>query len=38
MLTTFRYGFKWLRSQILGWGLGIASLGLLLVSFYDIFV
>ncbi len=38
MLTTFRYEFKWLRSQILGWGLGIAALGLLLVSFYDIFI
>ena len=38
MITTFRYGFRWLRSQILGWGLGIAALGLILVSFYDVFV
>jgi len=35
MLTTLRYTFVWLRGQILGWGLGIAILGLILVAFYD---
>jgi len=35
MLTTLRYTFVWLRGQILGWGLGIAALGLILVPFYD---
>jgi len=35
MLTTLRYTFVWLRGQILGWGLGIAALGLILVGFYD---
>jgi ABC-2 type transport system permease protein len=38
MLTTLRYTFSALRGQILGWGLGIAALGLILVSFHDIFV
>jgi ABC-2 type transport system permease protein len=38
MITTFRYAFTWLRGQILGWGLGIAALGLILVSFYDVFM
>ena len=37
MLTTLRYTFVWLRGQILGWGLGIAALGLILVPFYDVF-
>jgi ABC-2 type transport system permease protein len=37
MLTTLRYTFAWLRGQILGWGLGIAVLGLIVVPFYDIF-
>jgi ABC-2 type transport system permease protein len=37
MLTTLRYTFVWLRGQILGWGLGIAVLGLIVVPFYDIF-
>jgi len=36
--TTFRYTFIRFRGQILGWGLGIASLGLILVPFYDIFM
>jgi len=34
MLTTLRYTFVWLRGQILGWGLGIAALGLILVGYY----
>jgi len=38
MLTTFRYTIRWMRGQILAWGLGIAILGLILVSFYDIFL
>ena len=35
--TTFRYTFQWFRGQILGWGLGIAVLGLLIVAFYNVF-
>ena len=35
--TTFRYTFSWFRGQILGWGLGIAALGLLIVAFFDVF-
>ena len=35
--TTFRYTFTWFRGQILGWGLGIASLGLLIVAFFGVF-
>ncbi len=38
MFTTFRYKLRWLRGQILAWGLGIAILGLILISFYDIFL
>jgi ABC-2 type transport system permease protein len=38
MLTTFRYKVRWMRGQIVAWGLGIAILGLILVSFYDIFL
>ena len=38
MIATFRYGFRWQRGQILGWGLGIAALGLLLVSFHGVFM
>lgn len=34
---TFRYTFQSLRGQIMGWGIGIASLGLLIVAFYDVF-
>jgi ABC-2 type transport system permease protein len=37
MKTTFRYTIRWMRGQILAWGLGIAGLGLILVSFYDTF-
>jgi ABC-2 type transport system permease protein len=37
MLTTFRYKMRWMRGQILAWGLGIAVLGLIVVGFYDIF-
>ena len=36
--TTFRYTVQRLRWQILGWGIGIASLGLILVPFYDVFM
>ena len=35
--TTFRYTYQWFRGQILGWGLGIAALGLLIVAFYGVF-
>ena len=38
MLTTLRYTLLRLRGQILGWGLGVAALGLILVPFYDIFM
>ncbi|MFN2182709.1 MAG: ABC transporter permease subunit [Anaerolineae bacterium] len=38
MLTTLRYTLAQLRGQILGWGLGIAALGLILVPFYDVFM
>jgi ABC-2 type transport system permease protein len=33
--TTFRYTFRGLRGQILGWGLGLAGYGLLIVSMFD---
>lgn len=36
--TTFRYTFLSFRGLILGWGLGIASLGLLIVSFFGVFM
>jgi len=35
--TTFRYTFQWFRGQIFGWGVGIGSLGLLIVAFYKVF-
>jgi ABC-2 type transport system permease protein len=38
MSTTLRYTLSALRGQILGWGLGIAALGLILVPFYDVFM
>jgi ABC-2 type transport system permease protein len=38
MKTTFRYTFTWMRGQILGWGLGIAALGLIIVPFYNVFM
>ena len=38
MLTEMRYSLIRLRWQILGWGLGIASLGLIIVGFYDTFM
>jgi ABC-2 type transport system permease protein len=38
MLTTLRYTLSSLRGQILGWGLGVAGLGLILVPFYDVFM
>ena len=38
MLTTWRYTLSSLRGQIIGWGLGVAALGLILVPFYDVFM
>ena len=38
MLTTLRYALAQFCGQILGWGLGIAVLGLILVPFYDVFM
>ena len=38
MKTTFRYSFAWMRGQILGWGIGIAALGLIVVPFYKVFM
>lgn len=38
MTTTLRYTFNWMRGQILGWGLGIAALGLIIVPFYGVFM
>jgi ABC-2 type transport system permease protein len=35
LFTTFRYTFRGLRGQTLGWGLGLALYGLLIVSMYD---
>ncbi len=35
LFTTFRYTFKSLRGQTLGWGLGLALYGLMIVSMYD---
>ena len=36
MRTTVRYTLRAYRWQILGWGLGVAALGLLIVGFYDV--
>jgi ABC-2 type transport system permease protein len=38
MKTTFRYTISWMRGQILGWGIGIAALGLIVVPFYKVFM
>jgi ABC-2 type transport system permease protein len=38
MLTTWRYTLSSFRGQIIGWGLGVAALGLILVPFYDVFM
>jgi ABC-2 type transport system permease protein len=38
MKTTFRYTFAWMRGQIVGWGTGIAVLGLIVVPFYKVFM
>jgi len=35
--TTFRHTLLRFRGQVLGWGLGIAALGLIVVSFYRVF-
>jgi len=38
MWTTLRYALSSLRGQIIGWGLGVAALGLIVVPFYDVFM
>ena len=38
MVTELRYTLALYRWQIIGWGLGIAALGLMLVPFYDVFM
>ncbi len=38
MMTIFRYRLRAFRGQILGWGIAMALLGLLVVSFYDTIV
>ncbi len=35
--TTFRHTYTQIKGQIIGWGLGIALLGLIIVPFYDVF-
>jgi ABC-2 type transport system permease protein len=35
LLTTFRYTYSGLRGQILGWGLGLALYGLMIVPMYN---
>jgi len=35
--TTFRHTLAQMKGQILGWGLGIAFLGLIIIPFYDVF-
>jgi ABC-2 type transport system permease protein len=37
MITPFRYTLRRLRGQVLGWGLGIALLGALVIPFYGVF-
>lgn len=36
--TIFRYTYIRLKGHVIGWGLGIAALGLLIVSFWDVFM
>jgi len=36
MITALRYTLRSFRGQILGWGLGVAALGLLIVPFYGV--
>jgi ABC-2 type transport system permease protein len=38
MWITLRYTLSSLRGQIIGWGLGIAALGLILIPFYNVFM
>ena len=38
MFTTWRYTLSSLRGQVIGWGLGVAALGLILIPFYDVFM
>lgn len=35
--TTFRYTYTRMKGQIIGWGLGLAVLGMIIVTGYDIF-
>lgn len=35
---TLKYTLRGFRGQIIGWGLGVASLGLIIVSFYGVFI
>jgi ABC-2 type transport system permease protein len=37
MMTVFRYTLRRFRGQILGWGIGLALMGVLIVSMYDSF-
>ncbi|MCU0519335.1 MAG: ABC transporter permease [Anaerolineae bacterium] len=37
MLTHFRYTLRRMRGQILGWGVGVALLGMLIIPFYGVF-
>ena len=38
MWKTLRYTLSSLRGQIIGWGLGVAALGLIVIPFYDVFM
>ena len=38
MFAEMRYSMVRMRWQILGWGLGIAFLGLIIIGFYDTFM
>ncbi len=37
MVTPFRYTLRRMRGQIIGWGLGIALLGAVIIPFYSVF-
>ena len=38
MFTELRYSLRRYRWQVLGWGMGIAALGLIIVAFYGSFI